>query len=127
PWARGRAVVRRRTHVEGGDRGRRAGEIHDRLGRRFFSFYQALDRRRADFASADRRTADLLAGLSDEARGCADEIRNLSNALRPVVLDDFGFVEALREHVAAIADLDVTLHVGDPSPVRPDVGIVLFP
>ena len=119
-------VLRRLIHVEEEERRRLAGEIHDRLGRRFFSFYQALDRRRADFASADRRTADLLAGLSDEARGCADEIRNLSNALRPVVLDDFGFVEALREHVAAIADLDVTLHVGDPSPVRPDVGIVLF-
>src|SRR5262249_60540017 len=103
-----------------------AGERRARLGRRFFSFYQALVCRRAAVASADGRTADLLAGLSDEARGCADEIRNLSNALRPVVLDDFGFVEAVREHVAAIGDLDVTLHVGDPSPVRPHVGIALF-
>src|SRR5262249_55773355 len=118
--------LRRLIHVEEEERRRLAGEIHDRLGRRFFSFYQALDRRRADLAPPHGRTADLLAGLSDEARGCADEIRNLSNALRPVVLDDFGFVEAVREHVAAIGDLDVTLHVGDPSPVRPDVGIVLF-
>jgi signal transduction histidine kinase len=119
-------VLRRLIHVEEEERRRLAGEIHDRLGRRFFSFYQALDRRRADLAATDERTAGVLANLSDEARGCADEIRNLSNALRPVVLDDFGFVEALREHVAAIGDLDVTLHIGAPSPVRPEVGIVLF-
>ncbi len=116
-------VLRRLIRVEEDERRRLAGEIHDRLGRRFFSFYQALDRRRAD---VDATTAGLLATLSDEARGCADEIRNLSNALRPVVLDDFGFVEALREHVAAIRDFDVQLHIDAPSPARPEVGIVLF-
>jgi two-component system, NarL family, sensor kinase len=119
-------VLRRLITVEEEERRRLAGEIHDRLGRRFFSFYQALDRRRADLAPTDAPTASLLANLSDEARGCADEIRNLSNALRPVVLDDFGFVEALREHVAAIGDLEVTLHIDSPSPTRPEAGVVLY-
>ena len=116
--------------AEEDERRRLAGELHDRVGRRFFELYSALDRARADVASRDAATASELARLAESARGCADEVRAVTNELRPVVLDDFGFVEALREHMAALAaegDLAVSLDVDAPAGAgAPDTGVVLF-
>ena len=57
-------------------------------------------------AAAARAAPELTAaldGVGDATRACGDEIRAVTNVLRPAVLDDFGFVEALREYVAASA------------------------
>ncbi len=54
----------------------------------------------------------------------------MTNALRPAVLDDFGFVEALREHVASLVgrgEPAVTLVVDAPEPrEQPAVRVMLF-
>ena len=123
-------LLRRLIHAGEEERRRLAGEIHDRLGRRFFEFYHGIDRRRAAVADRDPATAGLLDALSDEARACADEIRAVTNELRPVVLDDFGFVEALREDVALLqsrGELEVALRiVQDGAPPPSDVGVMLY-
>jgi signal transduction histidine kinase len=90
-------LLRQLIRAEEDERRRLAGELHDRVGRRFFEFYSALDRARADVAGRDARTASELARLAESARGCADEVRAVTNELgrRPRRLRH---VEALREH-----------------------------
>ena len=106
------------SRAEEDERRRLAGELHDRVGRRFFEFYSALDRARLQRPPDESATAAQLGRLADAARDCAEEVRAVTNELRPVVLDDFGFVEALRERAAALAaegDLAVSLEIDAPA------------
>jgi two-component system, NarL family, sensor kinase len=122
-------LLRRLIHAEEEERRRLAGEIHDRVGRRFFEFHHALDRGRTEVAHRDAVTAATLERLADDARACADEIRTVTNELRPTVLDDFGFIEALREYAATLqaqGDLAVTLRVEAPRSPAPAVGVMLY-
>lgn len=122
-------VLWRLIHAEEEERRRVAGEIHDRLGGRFFTLHHALEQVRAGAAERDPETADALARVGDAAQACGDEVRAVTNALRPVVLDDFGFIEALREHVAGLTATDgseVTLAVDAPEPATPAVRVMLF-
>ena len=77
----------------------------------------------------DPRAADLLSRLAPR-RKPSRTIRAVMNDLRPTVLDDFGFIEALREYVAALqaqGGLDVTLKIDEAAkPTRPEVNVMLF-
>ena len=123
-------LLRRLIRAEEDERRRLAGELHDRVGRRFFELYHGLDRGRTDVGARDPETAALLGRLADAARGCADEVRAVTNELRPTVLDDFGFVEALRERVAALeaeGGVTVSLELDAPTAVgHTEVGVMLF-
>jgi signal transduction histidine kinase len=123
-------LLRRLIGAEEDERRRLAGELHDRVGRRFFELYHGLDRARTDVGVRDPETGALLGRLADAARGCADEVRAVTNELRPTVLDDFGFVEALRERVAALeaeGGVTVSLELDAPAAVgRTEVGVMLF-
>jgi two-component system, NarL family, sensor kinase len=123
-------LLHRLIGAEEDERRRLAGELHDRVGRRFFEFYSALDRARLQRPPDESATAAQLGRLADAARECAEEVRAVTNELRPVVLDDFGFVEALRERAAALAaegDLAVSLEIDAPADAgRPDTRVVLF-
>jgi two-component system, NarL family, sensor kinase len=128
-YRRRQQLLRRLIHAEEEERRRLAGEVHDRVGRRFFEFYQALDRRRTEVAGRDAGTAGILERLADDARACADEIRTVTNELRPVVLDDFGFVEALREYAASLqaqGEVAVTLRVDVSCSPAPEIGVMLY-
>ena len=123
-------LLRRLMSAEEEERKRLAGEIHDRLGRRFFEFYHGIGRSAEALRERDRSASEALDKLAGDARACADEIRNLANELRPSILDDFGFVEALRESAVTLEDqgeLDVRLHVGVTRKLpRPEVNVMLF-
>lgn len=122
-------LLHRLIHAEEEERRRLAGEIHDRVGRRFFEFHHALERGLGQVAGRDGPAAGILDRLADDARACADEIRTVTNELRPTVLDDFGFVEALREYAAALqaqGELAVALRVDAACPPAPAVGVVLY-
>ena len=96
--------LRRLIGAEEEERKRIAGELHDRMGARFFELYYGIDR----CARRDRRRRPRgegsSRGLGADARACGDEIRELMNELRPSVLDDFGVSEALREYGAALQE-----------------------
>ena len=76
-------------------------------------------------------TGEALARLVDQARDCAGEIRDLINDLRPSVLDDFGFVEALKEHIAHLqteGEFEVSLRLDEaiPQALAPEANVALF-
>jgi signal transduction histidine kinase len=127
---RGQELLWRLLHAEEEERKRVAGEIHDRMGARFFEFFYSLRRCQEELGRRDAAAGAILSRLASEAQGFSDEIRNIMNELRPTVLDDFGFIEALREYVASLegqSGLKVTLRIDDPvPPVRAEVGVMLF-
>jgi signal transduction histidine kinase len=125
-WRQRQELMGRMLHAGEEERRRLAGEIHDRVGRRFFELHSAIERHRTAPRALD---APALERLAADARACADEVRSVTNALRPVVLDDFGFVEALREHAALLqaqGELAVALHVDDDAVPPAETGIVLW-
>lgn len=127
---RARDLLWRLIHAEEEGRKRVAGEIHDRMSGSLFELVHGIDRCRNQLLERDPASALRLARLGQEARACGDEIRALMNELRPSVLDDFGFSEALREFVASLqeaGELEVTLRVaGEAGAIRPEVNVALF-
>jgi len=128
---RARELLRRLIHAEEEERKRIAGELHDRMGARFFELSWGLDRARGALGDERPDAAKHLARLGADARACGDEIRELMNELRPTVLDDFGVSEALREWGMALqasqSELLVRLAIDpDANAARPDVNLGLF-
>ena len=128
--ARSRELLHRMIDAEEAERRRIAGELHDRMGKRFFEFYYDVRLLQGMSVDRDPVAAEILARIIDSARDCAGEIRTLMNDLRPSVLDDFGFLEALKEFVTGIAargDLGVTLSIDENAPsAGPQADLMLF-
>jgi signal transduction histidine kinase len=128
--ARSRELLHRMIDAEEAERRRIAGELHDRMGKRFFEFYYDVRLLQAMSVDRDPASSEILARIIESARDCAGEIRTLMNDLRPSVLDDFGFLEALKEFITGIAsrgDLDVTLSVDETAPsAGPEADLMLF-
>jgi len=128
---RQRELLWQLIEVQEEERKRIAGEIHDRMGSRFFEFYYGVRQCQEILGDRDPETGAALARLVEGARDCASEIRDLINELRPSVLDDFGFVEALKEHIAHLqagGEFEVSLRLDEaisqmPSPTA---NIALF-
>jgi signal transduction histidine kinase len=128
--ARSRELLHRVIDAEEAERRRIAGELHDRMGKRFFEFYYDVRLLQGMSVDRDPASSDILARITESARECAAEIRTLMNELRPSVLDDFGFLEALKEFVTGIAsrgDFAVTLSVDESAPsAGPQADLMLF-
>src|SRR5262249_25938685 len=90
----------------------------------------SLRRCQEELGRRDPASAELLSRLSGEAQAFSDEIRSIMNELRPTVLDDFGFTEALREYVASLqgqAGPEVSLKIDGTVPrLGGEVGVMLF-
>lgn len=128
--ARRRSLLRQVIDAEERERRRIAGELHDRMGKRFFEFYYDLRQCQAIVGGRDPAADDLFARLGRNARECSAEIRAMMNELRPTVLDDFGFVEVLKEFVAGIeasGDFAVTLEIDEGAPAAgAEASLALF-
>jgi signal transduction histidine kinase len=128
--ARSRELLRRIIDAEEAERRRIAGELHDRMGKRFFEFYYDVRLLQGMSLDRDSASSEILDRIIESARECAGEIRTLMNDLRPSVLDDFGFLEALKEFmtgVAARGELEVTLSIDEAAPSGgPEADLMLF-
>jgi signal transduction histidine kinase len=121
-------LVWRLLHAEDEERRRLAGEIHDRMGQRFFQFQYTIDQWRRKLGKTAPDAAVGLAELGDAVRALSGEARSLMTELRPSILDDFGFVEALREYVAVRANgSKISLSIGDDRiAIGPRASVALF-
>jgi two-component system NarL family sensor kinase len=127
---RARDLLWRLIRAEEEERKRIAGEIHDRMGQRFFELYYGIDRCCGAFGGEKPEATALLERLRGDARACGDEIRELMNELRPTVLDDFGASEAVKEYGAALieqGELRVSVDVDSAAnAARPEVNVAVF-
>jgi signal transduction histidine kinase len=104
------------------ERRRLRRDLHDGVGPTLASFSQRLDAA-ADLVSNDpRASVELLKELKGQVKGTVAEIRRLVYALRPPVLDEFGLVSAIREHVVPYTGpngLSISFDVTEPMPPLP--------
>ena len=104
------------------ERRRLRRDLHDGVGPTLASLSQRLDTA-ADFVKNDpEKSIQLLSELKGQVKGTVAEIRRLVYALRPPVLDEFGLVSAIQEHVAPYTGpngLQVTFDVTKPMPPLP--------
>ena len=90
------------NHLQEAERRRIAREVHDELGQRLTSLRLDLDLLRKEWCGgaleqANARIATMF-DLIDETLGT---VRRVATALRPAVLDDFGFRAALEQELAS--------------------------
>jgi len=104
------------------ERRRLRRDLHDGVGPTLASLSQRLDTA-ADFVQRDPEVSvQLLKELKGQVKSTVAEIRRLVYALRPPVLDEFGLVSAIREHVAPYMGpngLQITFEVTEPMPPLP--------
>ena len=104
------------------ERRRLRRDLHDGVGPTLASLSQRLDTA-AEFVKSDpEKSIRLLQELKGQVKGTVAEIRRLVYALRPPVLDEFGLVSAIQEHIAPYTGpngLQVTFDVTKPMPPLP--------
>ena len=104
------------------ERRRLRRDLHDGIGPTLASLSQRIDTA-ADLVEVDPKASmDLLRALKGQVKNTVTEIRRLVYALRPPVLDEFGLVTAIREHVAQYAGPNGTriiFDVSEPMPPLP--------
>jgi signal transduction histidine kinase len=82
------------------ERRRLRRDLHDGVGPTLASLMQRLDVA-SDLVARDPQAAvQLLLDLKQQTKRAIADIRQVVYALRPPVLDEFGLVSAIREHVA---------------------------
>jgi signal transduction histidine kinase len=104
------------------ERRRLRRDLHDGVGPTLASLSQRLDNASELVRSDPEKSVQLLKELKGQVKGTVAEIRRLVYALRPPVLDEFGLVSALREHVAQYSGpngLSITFDVTEPMPPLP--------
>jgi signal transduction histidine kinase len=104
------------------ERRRLRRDLHDGVGPTLASLSQRLDTV-ADLVGRDpEASVQLLKELKGQVKRTVAEIRRLVYALRPPVLDEFGLVSAIREHVASYMGpngLQITFDVTEAMPPLP--------
>ncbi|HSL30799.1 MAG TPA: histidine kinase [Anaerolineales bacterium] len=104
------------------ERRRLRRDLHDGVGPTLASLSQRIDTA-ADLVQADPQASiELLKEMKGQVKGTVAEIRRLVYALRPPVLDEFGLVSAIREHIAPYTGpngLQVRFDVAEPLPTLP--------
>jgi signal transduction histidine kinase len=104
------------------ERRRLRRDLHDGVGPTLASLSQRLDTASDLVKSDPEKSIRLLKELKGQVKDSVAEIRRLVYALRPPVLDEFGLVSAVREHVAQYMGpngLQITFDVTAPMPPLP--------
>jgi len=104
------------------ERRRLRRDLHDGVGPTLASLSQRLDTA-ADLVDSDpQASVKLLKDLKGQVKNTVADIRRLVYALRPPVLDEFGLVTAIREHVVPYCGpngIQITIDITEPLPALP--------
>jgi signal transduction histidine kinase len=104
------------------ERRRLRRDLHDGVGPTLASLSQRIDTA-ADLVNSDPKASiELLKQLKSQVKNTIAEIRRLVYALRPPILDEFGLVTAIREHLAPYtgpSGIEITFEVTEQLPPLP--------
>lgn len=104
------------------ERRRLRRDLHDGVGPTLASLSQRLGTA-ADLVPKDpQASVELLKDLKGQVKNTVADIRRLVYALRPPVLDEFGLISSIREHIAPYTGpkgLQVTFDVAESMPPLP--------
>jgi PAS domain S-box-containing protein len=90
------------NHLQEEERRRIAREVHDELGQRLTSLRLELDFLRTEWRKGELEQANArIAAMFDLIDETLGTVRRVATALRPAVLDDFGFQAALEQELAS--------------------------
>ncbi len=101
---RSNTLLHRLIDTQEQERKQIASDLHDRMGAHLFALTHGLEQAIL-IAENDAALRTQLEALRVEACACGSDVRALMNELRPTVLDDLGFFEALGEYLANISDV----------------------
>jgi two-component system sensor histidine kinase UhpB len=109
-----------------------ARELHDELGQSVTAMRSLALSIEQRVAASDAQAAQAARVIADESRRLYDAMHGIIPRLAPLVLDNFGLVEALndlaertrRSH--ADVRIDTQLALGDAPPLPPDVALTLY-
>lgn len=122
-------AVRRWIRTEEMERRNLARELHNDIGQGLTALHLNLEISKKS-VKHDPRLQQLVATLKELIGDITDSVRQLSMNLRPSLLDDLGFVAAVREHASAQfekANIDFELHhEGNDALIAPDTGIIAY-
>ncbi|NOT53324.1 MAG: GAF domain-containing sensor histidine kinase [Deltaproteobacteria bacterium] len=123
-------LLRGLIHAQEEERKQMVEEWHSRLGEKLFQVirdFRACQELMTQRVPEGKERMDRLARELDTMSAL---VRDFANEIHPSVLDDFGFVEALREYVATLGDQEpfaVTLHTDNATAHLPnDAELTLF-
>lgn len=95
---RSNSLLRKLIGTQEEERKRIAEDLHDHMGARLFHLQHSLDQCSRGTPEESSLSGHFKA-MRREINDCNSVVRSLMNELRPNVLDDFGFLEALSEYV----------------------------
>jgi signal transduction histidine kinase len=104
------------------ERRRLRRDLHDGVGPTLASFSQRLETAAELIHTNPQKSEKLIHALQKQVTETVADIRRLVYALRPPVLDEFGLVSAIREHIAQYSGpkgIRVTFDVTEPMPPLP--------
>lgn len=95
------ALLHRLIDTQEEERKQTASDLHDRMGARLFALTHGLEKC-IGMATQPGALRGQLESLNAEANACGADVRALMNELRPTVLDELGFYEALSEYLSGL-------------------------
>jgi signal transduction histidine kinase len=104
------------------ERRRLRRDLHDGVGPTLASFSQRLETAAELIRTNPQKSEKIIHALQKQVTETVADIRRLVYALRPPVLDEFGLVSAIREHVAQYSGprgIRVVFDVSEPMPPLP--------
>jgi signal transduction histidine kinase len=123
------SAAKRQSFAED-DRRRVARELHDDIGQRLALLADDAARLRQELKVTDEAIRSRLDSLVQQARDLGEDLRRISHAIHPSILDDLGLVPALRSlaedftrHTGLAADL---LDFNIPGDLPVELGTVLY-
>lgn len=100
---RSQSLLRRLIKAQEEERRVLSEDLHDRMGESLFSIGHGLDDCIASDIGQDMKVK--LIDLRRKLAGCVSDVRLVINDLRPNVLDELGFLEAILEYILSIRSI----------------------
>ncbi len=101
------------------ERRRLRRELHDGVGPTLASMTQRLDTASRLVERDPATSLKMLAELKAQVKTTLGDIRRIVYALRPPVLDEYGLVSAIREHVAGMQPYQIEISAPEQLPPLP--------